>query len=102
MSRLALKPLKTRVIRSGAEYMTLHADGTISRANWPVSGKWRVTGAVERNNFGAAVRRYTLDDILRDPRAIAWRCKNGAQRTFLCDLDHGTPREWRSPAHDVY
>ena len=94
--------MKTCTILSGAEYMKLHADGTVERAVCKPSGQWRVTGAVERNRFGHAVRHFTLADILRDPGAIPWRWKNGKQRTFICDLDRGTPREWRSPSHRVF
>ena len=90
-----------RTIRHGDEFMTLHSDGCISRQSFGPSGKWRVTGAVQRNNFGHAVRRYTLAQILENPASIPWRAKNGKQRTFIIDLDHGTSREWRSPTHSV-
>lgn len=92
-----------RTIEHGSEYMKLHADGCISRPQIHMgpSGQWRVTGAVTRNNFGYITRRWTLDEIIANPGAIPWRFKNGAQRTFIQDFDHGTMREWRSPCHRV-
>lgn len=93
-----------RTIVQGGEYMRLHDNGQIERTgrnSVAPSGQWRVTGAVQRNNFGAAVRRYTLQEILDAPDKIPWRFKNGKQQTFITDLDHGTSREWRSPNHWV-
>lgn len=91
-----------RAIRYGREYMILHDDGSIERANWKPSDKWKVTGAVERNNFGRVVRCYSLAEILNNPAAIPWKFKNGKQRVFICDIDHGTRREWGSPSHYIY
>lgn len=92
-----------RTIEHGSEYMKLHDDGAISRPAFDMaaSGKWRLTGAVTRDNFGNAVRRYTLAEVLADPGAIPWKFRNGKQRTFITDLDYGTHREWRSPGHRV-
>jgi hypothetical protein len=92
-----------RSIRHGDEWFALHADGCISRPAIKMgpSGQWKVTGAVERNNFGGVVRRYSLAQILDDPTAIPWKFKNGKQRVFIQDLDHGTHREWASPGHYV-
>ena len=94
------------VAERGGTYYNIMPDGCICRRTGymkaePPSGQWRVTGAVERNNFGNVVRRYTLAEILADPDSIPWKCRNGAQRTFIRDLDHGTVREWRSPGHSV-
>ena len=93
-----------RTIVHGNEYMKLHDDGCITRPeigmNDP-SGEWRVVGAVERNNWGHITKRYLLSDVLENPTAIPWRFKNGKQRTFIVDFDHGTNREWRSPKHWV-
>jgi hypothetical protein len=94
-------------VEYGAEIMHIHADGGISRPalrreapNYVgPSGQWKLRGAVERNNFGAVTRRYTVAQVLSDWRTIPWHFKNGAQRTFLQDYDHGTMREWRSPKH---
>ena len=93
-----------RTIRHGAEYMELHENGAITRPeismNTP-SNKWLVTGAVTRNNFGHVTRRYSLANILNNPGAIPWQHGNGKQKTFIQDVDHGTPREWRSPTHNI-
>ncbi len=95
--------MEKRTIQYGNEYMTLHNNGNISRPaiGMGPSGQWKVTGAVERNNFGAVVRRFTLEEILNDPEAIPWKFKNGKQRTFITDFDHGSHREWRV-AHQVF
>lgn len=94
--------MTTTTIRYGSETMRLQEDGCITRPaigmNEP-SGEWRVIGAVERNNFGHVVRRFTLADVLAG--GIPWQFKNGQQRTFIQDMDHGTRREWRSPKHSV-
>ncbi len=78
-------------------------DGLISRPSikMPASGQWKVTGAVEYNNFGHIVARLTLADVKAACNAIDWQYKNGKQRIFLTDLDHGTHRTWGSPSHCV-
>ena len=93
-----------RTIRHGAEYMHLYENGTISRPaiNMKASGKWQVIGAVTLNNFGYAVKFYSLADVFNNPGFIEWQHKNGKQKTFIRDLDHGTMREWRSPNHSVF
>ena len=92
------------IIQHGTEYMHMNNEGEISRPviDMEASGQWRVIGAVERNNFGHAVRRYSLADIINSPESIPWQHKNGKQRTFIQDFDHGTHREWRSPKHCVF
>jgi hypothetical protein len=86
-----------KTIRHGNEFWRLHDDGCITRPGIfsTPSGKWRVVGAVRRNNFGHIVGRFTLEDILRG--GIQWKHKNGAQRVFVQDFDHGSIREWRTP-----
>lgn len=71
-------------------------------ASGPTSGQWRVVGAVTRNNLGGVTRRWSLADILEHPQDISWRHKNGKQKTFLRDCDHGGNREWRSPNHSIF
>lgn len=90
-------------IQYGTEYMEMNEDGFISRPQiaMPASGQWQVTGAVERDNFGRIVCRLSLDDVKAACNSIQWQHKNGKQRIFITDLDHGTPREWRSPSHSV-
>lgn len=84
-----------RTIQHGREYWKLHDTGEIERPGmFGPSGSWTVAGAVERNNFGNVTRRYSLAEILANPGAIPWRHKNGSQRVFVRDWDHGTLREW--------
>jgi hypothetical protein len=62
------------------------------------SGDWRLLGAVEyRTVFGRTVktRRYSTEDI-RAGR-VPWLWKNGKQRCYVVDYDHGTRRMWASP-----
>lgn len=93
-----MKPIAR--IHSGSEYMDLYADGKIGRTCCEPSGQWICTGAVQYNNFGRVIRRYTLDQVINGN--LAWRHKNGKQRIHLCDLDHGTHRTWMNPTHEVY
>jgi hypothetical protein len=85
---------------------TIHPNGDVQRHDVPApynqpSGQWKITGAVTLNNFGGTTHRYTLAEILADPSAIPWKFKNGKQRTFLLDIDHGTPRMRVSPGYTV-
>lgn len=85
---------------------TIHDDGNVQRHDVPApydqpSGQWRITGAVTRNNFGYVTRYWSLAQILADPAAIPWKFKNGKQRTFLRDYDHGTYRELANPGYSV-
>jgi hypothetical protein len=89
----------TAVIYQGNEALRVDDAGRISRGLSGGSDSWRVLGAVTRNNFGAAVRYWTLAELLADPYGVPWHFKNGKQRTFLQDFDHGSRREWRSPSH---
>lgn len=66
------------------------------------SDSWKLLGAVELNNFGYEVRRYSLKQVLENPSDIPWQWKNGKQRTHVIDLDHGTRRVWMNPAHIIY
>lgn len=88
----------------GDETFAVHADGSISRPKIGMgcSGQWRITGAVERNNFGRVVRRYSLAEVLEGADRIEWRHKNGNQKTFITDYDHGSGREWVSPSYRLY
>lgn len=90
-----------RTIHYGKEYLVLHENGWIGRNHVKPSENWRVIAAYEYNNFGHEVRRYTLEQIVNDPKSIPWKFKNGKQRTFIRDMDHGTMREWASPGHWV-
>lgn len=93
-----------RTIEHGEEHWRLHEDGAVERPGLvaPDARSWRVVGAATRDNFGNIVRWWSLEDILSDAPSIPWRFKNGKQRTFVQDVDHGTRREWRSPKHRIY
>jgi hypothetical protein len=78
--------------------MEMDEDGLISRPQigWKATGEWRVTGAVEYNNFGYVITRLSLADVKAACNSLEWQYKNGKQRIHLTDLDHGTAREWGS------
>lgn len=83
---------------SNGEYLPVFEGWLIGRQGWPRgSGKWLLTGAVEYNNFGHVVRRYSQEELLS--AEIPWTHKNGKQRTHLTDLDHGTRRTWGGRNH---
>ncbi len=86
----------------GNEWMNVHEGGYISRPSirFGPSLKWRILGAVRRNNFGHVVERYSLEDLLT--QKIQWQHSNGKQMVFIIDLDHGGIREWRSPNHSLF
>lgn len=92
-------------IQYGSESFTLYPNGNIGRPEIGMgpSGEWRIVGATEYDNFGNIRRTYTLAEILRGrvDSAGGWRYKNGKQRTFVMDFDHGARREWRSPQHRI-
>ncbi len=91
-----------RVIVSGSRYYDLYPDGRIASKDTKPSSDWLCTGAVTRNNFGRVSRVYSLAEIILNAPEIPWKFKNGKQKTYITDLDHGTPREWGSPGHSVY
>jgi hypothetical protein len=85
-------------IQTQSETYRIYANGHIGRTTTDgyvvhPTEKWRITGAVEYNNFGNAVHHWSLADVLAG-KVERWRWKNGKGRTFLCDFDHGTAREW--------
>lgn len=90
-----------KTIRYGGEYWKMHDSGEIERHGLvSPSMNWRVVGAVEYTNFGRVKRRYTLEDIKNG--GIPWQYKNGKQRAFVRDFDHGTIREWKHPKHAIF
>ncbi len=90
-------------IMHGYELMEMdEKTGNISRPaiGMKASGDWKVYGAVRRNNFGHVVTRVSFPDIVAG--AIKdWQHKNGAQKWFVRDIDHGTMREWTC-RHSIY
>ncbi len=87
-----------RHIKYGTEWFVLYPSGEIGPGPSPT---WKITHAEEFNNFGHKIRSYSLEEIIQTPANIPWLYKNGKQRTYLCDLDHGTHRMWCSPTHFV-
>jgi hypothetical protein len=72
----------------------------VGRCATSPSDQWRLRGAVElRMVFGRLVqsRRFSVKDI-REGR-VPWKFKNGSQRCFVLDFDHGANRMWGSPGH---
>ena len=82
-------------IYHGSEIFTIHENGEIEREKWGPSGQWVCTGAVRMNNFGRIVERFSLSDVLE--KRVVFSHKNGKQRCFLTDIDHGTHRIMISP-----
>lgn len=56
---------------------------------------WKCTGAVTFK-FGRIHEVFTLED-LRNGKAGMFKYKNGKQRLFITDLDHGTYRIQMNP-----
>lgn len=104
MTTMTREIREVATIVKGGEYMSLYPDGSIGRPKIDMlpSGEWKITGAVTLNNLGGITRRYSLAEILARPSAIPWLHKNGKQKTFVEDLDHGTRRLWGSPEHHIY
>lgn len=95
--------MKTWTIRHGNEFWLMNEAGEIQRDGdngWKFSSSWRVLCAVTYSNHGNVTRLYTLKEIC-DGKEIPWAWKNGTQRTFVRDYDHGTIREWRHPRHSI-
>lgn len=91
-----------KVYGSSVREAIIHASGQIERPGFfAPSDSWRLLGAVERNNFGRVVRRYSMAEVLESASTIPWKFKNGKQRTFVLDFDHGHMREWRSPGYTL-
>lgn len=87
------------IVYNAGEYMQMNDKGELTRPSTGMtspSGQWRITGAVARNNFGHVVQRYTLNQLKVLCNDLHWTFKNGKQRIFLTDFDHGTNREWGS------
>lgn len=65
------------------------------------SPNWRIDGALEfRKVFGNEVisKHYSFQDILDGK--VPFQYKNGRQRCFIKDYDHGACRVWTG-SHDV-
>jgi len=88
-------------IYSNGVYREVNEKGEIevTQGKKNFSSQWRIVGAVERNNFGHVVKRYSLSELRQS--SIEWSYKNGKQKVFIIDYDHGSNREWRSPNHYI-
>ncbi len=88
------------ILRTNAGAYNVNERGLITSDNAPTpSGHWRLTGAVELGRGftgGRVLKAYTFDDILNN--RVPWFYKNGKQRCFVQDFDHGAHRVWMSPA----
>lgn len=79
------------------------ADGLISRTDldpsWQPSGEWRIVGAV-RYRGRQVVQSWNWEALKAAiaSNELAWVNKRGQQAIHVHDVDHGTRREWRSPA----
>ncbi len=58
------------------------------------SDDWKLLGAVEFK-FGNIIRHYTVDDIRNNK--VPWHYKNGKQRCFFRQYDHGSQTINMSP-----
>lgn len=87
------------ILRTSVESFNVDAQGHITYSKAPTpSGQWKLTGAVEVGRGftgGRIIRVYSLDDIINN--RVPWFYKNGKQRCFVQDYDHGTHRMWASP-----
>jgi|SRR5215218_3444979 len=97
---------KARINNHDGTVWFIHENGDVERTDVPApynvpSGRWYITGAVQLNNFGYITKRWSLTELLTNPSAIPWQFKNGKVRTFLTDIDHGTPRIMMSPRRTV-
>ena len=93
---------RARIIEYGSDHWILHMDGAIERPGrvTPDAKTWRIVGAVRFNNFGRIVECASVADIFAG-RVTQWRYKNGAQRWYVRDFDHGTVRQWNSPRYSI-
>lgn len=69
-----------------------YKDGTVYKG----SEQWKVTRIVYVNKFGQPTYSISLDEFakrLKENRASQFY-KNGKAKFRVCDLDHGTHRQW--------
>jgi len=80
----------------------------LTRPHAPPSGQWLLMGAVRTDNFGQEMERvkFVCDcchrpypDALKQLERIQddWTWKNGSQKWYAIDYDHGSQRVWRMP-----
>lgn len=86
-------------IRTSTETFTVDDTGNIHRPQlkgFKPSGQWKFIGLRRYNNFGNPVE-YRGFELLKVYPPTDLRFKNGKPRWRVCDLDHGTQREWHNP-----
>lgn len=87
------------ILRTKTETYHVDDDGNIDRPSLPgfkPSGQWRFLGLRRYNNFGRRCEYRSMAVMLVNPvRDLTW--KNGKAKWVVCDLDHGTYREWMNP-----
>ena len=88
-----------RTINRSGMYYELHDNGFISTPKVKPSRDWSLSHAVRFNNFGKVVEIFSLEQVLTSD--IKWHYKNGKQRVYIVDCDHGTYRTWMSPNYEV-
>lgn len=85
----------TIVFVTSAETRHVNEQNQFSRPGVAASTTWLLEGAVEMR-FGRISRRYSVEDI-REGR-VPWFYKNGKQRCFVADRDHGSFRVQMGPS----
>lgn len=71
------------------EIWAVNDKNQISRPGVSPSDAWVLTGACEYR-YGRVAKRYTVEQVRSG--LVEWRHKNGHQKSFLTDLDHGRHR----------
>ena len=92
------------IVRAGGLYpeLCLEPDGCIHIPSFKASGQWKLLEVIELDNTRHDKRHYSLLEVLLAPEKIPWKFKNGTQKSFIIDWDHGTHRRWASPPHHIY
>lgn len=68
--------------------------GNISYDKFPFSGQWKLTGF---RHVRRTSQFISFKEIQNDPKVLevmTWQFLNGSGQWRVCDLDHGTRREW--------
>lgn len=86
--------MKYLILKRDNVYFNVNENNEISYNDINPSLNWIFDGAVRINNFGHIVKRFSADFIRQNANGLDWLHKNGKQRLFLCDIDHGTYRIW--------
>ena len=83
-------------IYQNGEYLPVNDKYEITRqGSESFSKQWELMGAVRFNNFGYVVE--TMPVTMLKEHIKDWQYKNGKQKWFIRDYDHGTHRIWMNP-----